>query len=164
MRIEQNNNADFDFDLHQMNVQLSEVGTWDPMELDTINLLQLILDGKVELKHHDAAMTTENVLVEYQHRKPGSDVMIKSGLSVTKADYYFFNIGTAGLFLKVDFIKWVGRRHKIFKIRIDVENKQKTGDNIGTFMLIPIKQIPHLLGKYEELYLKKPLKYKSNRL
>lgn len=164
MIIEQNNNADFDFDLSQGNVQLSKEGTWDVMEYDTINLLQSIVNGKIELKHHDAAMVTGNILVEYQQRKPGQTENIPSGLSITKADFYFFNIGTTGLFLKVDFIKWIGRRHKRFKIKMGVENKQQTGDNIGTFMLIPIYQIPHMLGKYEELVLKRPLKYKSNYL
>jgi hypothetical protein len=162
MIIEQNNNADCDFDLSQGDIQLSKEGTWDPMEFDTINLLQSILDGKIELKHHDTAMTTGNILVEYQQRKPGDTKKVKSGLSITKADFYFFNIGTAGLFLKVDFIKWVGRNNEIFKITMGKENKQQVGDMIGTFMLIPIKQIPHLLGKYEELVLKRPLKYKSN--
>lgn len=162
MIIEQNNNADFDFDLSQSGIKLSKKGTWDVIEYDTINLLQSILDGKVELKHHDAAMSTGNILVEYQQKKYGETEIIPSGLSITKADYYFFNIGTSGLFLKVDFIKWIGRRHKTFKIKMGVENNHKVGNYLGTFMLIPIYQIPHMLGKYEELVLQKTLKYKSN--
>lgn len=44
------------------------------------------LDLKIEVKYDPMSMQTGNVVVEYYHRKP-------SALSVSEADYWFFDLG-----------------------------------------------------------------------
>ena len=44
------------------------------------------LDLKIEVKYDPMSMRTGNVVVEYFHRKP-------SALSVSEADYWFFDLG-----------------------------------------------------------------------
>lgn len=161
MEVQQNTNSDYDYDLQQAGTTLSREGVFHPMELDSIEVLEQILNGTIEMKHHDSAMTTGNLLIEYEIDKKNDGTFEPSGLSLTKAKYYFFNIGDAGLFLTVDSIKWMCRLHKRFKLR-KAKNRDTSRGYVGRGFLIPLGQLPFLLGFYQQEVLGKPLTFGKN--
>lgn len=155
--IKQNTDDRFDFDLSQETRILDREGINDKMELDSIDMLEQCLNSKVELKHHDATMTTNNLCIEYMIDKHGTGQYLPSGLSKTEAGHWVFNIGTAVLFLEVEFIKWVCRQHKRFNLKTKPPRGAKK--YISKNFLINFGAIPFLLGKYQEEVLDKPLTY-----
>ena len=155
--IEQNNDERYDYDLGLEPKLIDRTNPFHPMEEESSSILEKIINSKIEMKHHDSTMTTGNILIEFKIDKKGNGNFIPSGLSLTQSDYYFLNIGTAGLFLPAEFLKWVCRRHKRFKLKIKRNRRQDS--YIGKGFLIPMSQLPYLLGFYDEEVLNKPLTF-----
>jgi hypothetical protein len=158
--IKQNDNEKYDYDLGLEQKQLDRLNPFHPMEEESSSILEHIINSKIEMKHHDSTMTTGNILIEFKIDKQGNGTYVPSGLSLSESDYYFLNIGVAGVFLPVNFLKWIGRRHKRFKLKIVPNRRQDT--YIGKGFLIPFGQLPYLLAFYHQEELNKELTFGKN--
>lgn len=102
--LKQNHNADFDFDLRQIKFQIN-LNECKQDERHSVSVLNKFLNSSVELKCHNRAMNTTNLFIEYEIEKNG--VIEKSGIQLSKSDYYVFTIGNSMLSFESKFIKYI---------------------------------------------------------
>jgi len=149
MKVELIDNSDCDFSLRNFNIKFPTDGVHHPAELNAYQILQKIVDGTVEIKDHNKAMDTGNLFIEYKIDKKGDGKLISSGLRLTKADYWLFNIGTGLIFTETNFLKHCFNNRNVFGLRTADNSKYET-NHIGYGLLIPISRLPMLLKIYEQ--------------
>ena len=150
MKVILNDNEEFDFSLSEFEIKFPTDGVHHPAELNAYKILQLFVDGKVEIKDHNKAMHTTNLFIEYKLDKRGDGKIEGTGLRTTKADFWLFNMGKSLIIVETNFLKFCfnNRKDKLFNLRT-ADNKYEK-NHIGYGMLIPIAKLPYLLGKYED--------------
>jgi hypothetical protein len=166
MKLEQNGNCKFDIDLAQNGgIEISREGMHSKRyETISIDLLEKILNGKIEMKNNDTCMKYGNLFIEFQIQPKYTNDWDDSGIRTSEADYYFFNTGTAGLFLELEFLKFCYDRRERFKIPITTNNVRVYGgvDYLGKGMLLKLANIPNWLAFYHTEYLGKTLPYSED--
>ena len=149
--IEMNDDYKFDIDLSQMNVQIDVTDLHSPAEKPSVDMLNSILSSKIEMKEHTKTLITHNLFIEYKIFKNGQ--MLSSGLKLSEADYYFFNIHLEmGIFLSKRFLVFLFNKREAFNI--ETKNVRNADNYIGYGLIVPWNRI---LGMYE-IYLEKDKK------
>jgi hypothetical protein len=145
-----NDDDKFDFSLAKFNIKFptEEKDVHHPAELNAYKILQLIVDGKVEIKDHNKAMDTNNLFIEFKIDKKGNGVITKSGLRTTTAEYWLFNIGASIIIVETNFLKYCFNNRNNLNLR-ETDNGYESF-NIGYGYLIPISRLPSLLKLYND--------------
>lgn len=163
MKLEQNGDCKFDIDLAQNGRnEISREGMHSKhYESISIELLEKILNAKIELKNNDTCMVTGNIFVEFQIQPKYTNDWEDSGIRTSEADYYFFNTGVAAYLLPLDFLKFCYDRRERFKIPITTNNVRVYGgvDYLGKGMLLKMSNIQNWLGFYHKEILGLTLPY-----
>jgi hypothetical protein len=164
MKLEQNNDCKFDIDLAQHGrIEISRQGMHSAeYESISIDLLEKILNGKIEMKSNDKCMDTGNLFIEYQIQPKYTNEWHDSGIRTSECDYYFFNTGTGALFLELGFLKFCYDKRERFKIPFDVTNDVRVYggvDYLGKGMLLKMGNLPFWLEFYHTECLGKTLPY-----
>jgi len=144
--IKMNNDKYFDVDLSLAEAQIDSTNPFSKKELPSINLLNNLLSSKVEMKNHNRTTQTGNLCIEYEIDVQGNGFKIQSGLSTTHADYYFLNIDEMGLFLPVEFLKFIYSNREKFEIKTEPSKESKK--YIGHSLLIPMYRLQELYNNY----------------
>lgn len=152
MIYKQNNDCKFDIDLAQNGRnEISREGMHSAAyESISIELLEKILNSKIEMKNNDTCMDTGNLFIEFEIQPRFSNEWQDSGIRTSEADYYFFNTGTAALFLELGFLKFCYEKRERFKIPITTNRMHVYGgvDWIGRGMLLKMGNLPYWLEFY----------------
>jgi hypothetical protein len=152
MKLEQNGDCKFDIDLAQHErIEISRQGMHSAAyETISINLLEKILNSKIEMKNNDTCMDTGNLFIEFEIQPKYSNDWQDSGIRTSECDYYFFNTGTGALFLELGFLKFCYDKRERFKIPITTNRIKVYGgvDWIGKGMLLKMGNIPYWLEFY----------------
>jgi hypothetical protein len=144
-----NNDEKFDFSLREFKIKFPTDGVYHPAELNAYEILQKIVDGKVEIKDHNKSMDTGNLFIEFKIDNKGDGKLVQSGLRTTEADYWLFNIGTGLIIVETNFLKHCFNNRKIFGLRTADNSKYET-NHIGYGLLIPISRLTTLLKIYQD--------------
>lgn len=169
MKLEQNGDCKFDIDLAQNGInEISREGMHSKRyETISIELLEKILNSKIEMKNNDTCMVKGNLFIEYQIQPKYTNNWNDSGIRTSEADYYFFNTGTGALFLELDFLKFCYDKRERFKIPVDITNNVRVYggvDYLGKGMLLKMGNLPYWLGFYHKEVLGKTLPYSNEYL
>jgi len=157
--IPMNNNGDYDVDMSKSNVMVQNSNLHCEVELSSINLFNDLISSLIEFKHHYKTTQTGNLFIEFETDSYGNGIFRPSGLSTTKAKYYFFSIDLIPLFLPVEFLLFLLENRNDSKIDLEVKDNSKTGtDNIGNGLIIPFSRIIELYKVYMDYKLKLKLK------
>ena len=147
--IPMHNNADFDVDMSLAEIKVDDTNLFSKAEQPSVNLFNSIIGGTIEMKSHLQTLKTGNLFIEYKIDTKGDGEFNLSGLSVTKADYWFLNIGEMGLFLSYNFLKYLYDYRDALKI--DSNNNGKTAkDHIGYGLIIPMWRLMELYMCYNQ--------------
>jgi hypothetical protein len=114
--LKQNHNADFDFDLRQIKFKIN-LNDCKQDEKHSVGVLNKFLNSTVELKCHNRAMSTNNLFIEYEIEKNG--IIQKSGIQLSKSDYYVFTVGNSMLSFESKFIKYIYQNKDVLINRYD---------------------------------------------
>lgn len=146
MKLTLNNTDTHDYELPvKFEVDYSQLHS--SSEKPSFEMVIAILNGKIELKNHDRAMTSNNFYIEYKIQKKGiNDKFTPSGLSTTQADYWGFNIGESITFIDTNFLRWC--LVNINKLRLKTVPSDTHDTNIGYGMIIPINRYTDLQKQY----------------
>jgi hypothetical protein len=152
-----NDNSDYDIDMSKSNIKIQDTNLHAEVELNSINLLNEILNAQIEFKHHYKATQTGNLFIEFETDSYGNKVFRPSGLSITKAKFYFFSVDRIPLFLEVTFLKYLLENKN--ELNLEVKDNRKTGtDNIGNGLIVPLTNLIDLYNNYLQHNLKLKLK------
>ena len=164
MKLEQNNDCKFDIDLAQHGrIEISRQGMHSAQyESVSIELLERLLNAKVEMKSNDTGMKTGNIFVEYQIQPKYTNEWQDSGIRTSEADFYVLNMGSSLLCYELDFLKFCYDKRERFKIPYDVTNNVHVYggvDYLGKGMLLKMANIHNWLKFYEVEVLGKTLPF-----
>jgi hypothetical protein len=147
MKLKMNDDYRYDVDMAQMDWQVEDSNPFSTRELPSINLFNLIIKGKIEMKSHMQTLKTGNLFIEYQIDNKGDGVLVPSGLSKSEANFWFLNIGDMGLFLSDEFLQWIFKHQD--RLEIETKTNEKTADDhIGHGLIIPFYRILELQIEY----------------
>jgi hypothetical protein len=149
MIIPMNDNADFDINLALGKIQVDDTGLFSKAEQPSVNLLNQILDGKIEMKSHMQSLKTGNLFIEFEIDTKGNGIKVPSGLALTKADFYFLNIGDMALFLTVHFLKYLLKHKDVLELEVK-DNGKTADDHIGYGLLIPMYRLMEVYMVYNQ--------------
>lgn len=144
--IKMNDDDKFDVDLSQSMVQVDDTDLFHPDETPSINLLNRILGGKIEIKNHDTATHYGNLFIEYKILKDG--VFKWSGLSTTKADFWLFTIKDMAYFYPTEFLKYMFKNKKTLGLKI--KNNDYETNYIGYGLIVPIARVIELHNNWTQ--------------
>lgn len=143
-KVKMNNDYKFDVDLSQLKVEIDNKDVHHLDEIPSINLLNKILSGKIEMKNHDTATQYGNLFIEFIIRK--NNKFEFSGLSTTKADFWLFTIKDMAYFYPTEFLRYLKKNRKY--LGLEVKNNDYELNYIGYGLIVPIAMIIDLYNKW----------------
>jgi len=163
MIYKQNGDCKFDIDLAQNGRnEISREGMHSKhYESISIELLEKILNAKVELKNNDTCMKYGNLFIEFQIQPKYTNDWDDSGIRTSEADFYIFNMGSSVQILPLGFLHFCYDKRERFKIPITTNNVRVYGgvDYLGKGMLLKFANIPNWMKFYEVEVLGKTLPF-----